>query len=182
MKTPTTYQANIRNRIITKEMLGDCIFSVNKRAKNCRDKAREYKSRLYWNHYLWGSSLPDYQEKYEEKRDFYYEQKNKMLAIANPDCIHIEKFRNRRGELITKHYLFFQFPNHSFHHPLTPPPNAAFDIWASEKYPGLEIVALDEPIITFGKGTAELLSCNFVKKVIDLIESGDFTFNDIKTA
>ena len=41
MKTPKIYQDNIKNRIITKQMLLDCLYSSNKRAKNWRDKERE---------------------------------------------------------------------------------------------------------------------------------------------
>lgn len=41
MKTPKEYRDNLLNHIITKQMLVDCLYSVNKRAKNYRDKERE---------------------------------------------------------------------------------------------------------------------------------------------
>ena len=50
MKAPKTYTENLKNKIITQDMLCDCLFSVNKRAKNCRDKIREYKSYRYAYH------------------------------------------------------------------------------------------------------------------------------------
>ena len=31
MKTPKEYQDNLKNKIITEEMLADCLYSVNKR-------------------------------------------------------------------------------------------------------------------------------------------------------
>ena len=37
------YQDNLKKKIITEKMLADCLYSVNKRAKNYRDKANEYK-------------------------------------------------------------------------------------------------------------------------------------------
>ena len=42
MKTPKTFIENLKKRIITAEMLKNCLFSVNKRAKNCRDQERVY--------------------------------------------------------------------------------------------------------------------------------------------
>ena len=38
MKTPKEYQDNLKKKIITEEMLADCLYSVNKRAKNYRNK------------------------------------------------------------------------------------------------------------------------------------------------
>ena len=46
MKTPKEYTQNLKNGIITAEMLSDCIFSCNKRAKNWRDK--EAQLHRYW--------------------------------------------------------------------------------------------------------------------------------------
>ena len=43
MRTPKEYTNNIKNYIITKQMLLDCLYSSNKRAKNWRDKEREYR-------------------------------------------------------------------------------------------------------------------------------------------
>lgn len=38
MRTPVEYTNNLKKGIITDQMLVDCLFSVNKRAKNWRDK------------------------------------------------------------------------------------------------------------------------------------------------
>ena len=43
MRTPKKYLDSIDNSVITKEILVECLYSVNKRAKNCRDKEREYR-------------------------------------------------------------------------------------------------------------------------------------------
>lgn len=42
MKTPTEYSKNIKNHIITDRMLVDCLYSVNKKAKNWRDKEGDF--------------------------------------------------------------------------------------------------------------------------------------------
>ena len=41
MRTPKDFSENIKNGIITTEMLNECLYSVNKRAKNYRDAKRE---------------------------------------------------------------------------------------------------------------------------------------------
>ena len=43
MKTPLEYTKNLKNHIITPQMLLDCIYSTNKRAKNWRVKEQEYR-------------------------------------------------------------------------------------------------------------------------------------------
>ena len=44
MKTPKEYRDNLLNHIITKQMLVDCLYSANKRAKNYRDKERKQRA------------------------------------------------------------------------------------------------------------------------------------------
>lgn len=56
MRTPCIYTKKLKEKVITKDMLLDCLFSVNKRAKNFRDKERELKEKIAemkrWNsHY-----------------------------------------------------------------------------------------------------------------------------------
>ena len=47
MQTPKEYIKNLNNKIITDEMLSDALFSVNKRAKNWRDKKNQYSHAYY---------------------------------------------------------------------------------------------------------------------------------------
>lgn len=53
MRTPAAYNNNLKNHIITIQMLVDCLYSSNKRAKNWRDKQREYRERrsYYYDKY-----------------------------------------------------------------------------------------------------------------------------------
>ena len=46
MRTPCIYTKKLKEKVITKDMLLDCLFSVNKRAKNFRDKERELKEKI----------------------------------------------------------------------------------------------------------------------------------------
>ena len=47
MRTPAMYTKNLKNHVITTQMLLDCLFSVNKRAKNYRDQERKYRHMRY---------------------------------------------------------------------------------------------------------------------------------------
>lgn len=76
MKTPKEYTKNLKNHIITEDMIVDCLYSVNKRAKNFRDKAQEYKHSYYH-----GISQQN-----DMKR--YYGYKEQLLSFFEPTCIH----------------------------------------------------------------------------------------------
>lgn len=192
MRTPKNYIDNIKNGIITAEMLSDCLYSVNKRAKNCRNKEREYRN----SHY-------DYYIKYHEQKESYYEQKDKMLSIIAPTCIHFEtvekskriydyedeydeyysnqdyyhegQYYDRDMQDIVKfidvmvpnrkYYLFYDLGKHSFHTPLY--------YYDSKQYPLLETVDIGS-LITYGNNIADLISTQFVKKVLELIASGNY--------
>lgn len=82
MRTPKQWAENIRKGIITDEMLESALFSVNKRAKNYRDKKREY------SHYRYARY--DYSEQAENKMNDMYAKKDKLLSLIPPVCIHVE--------------------------------------------------------------------------------------------
>ena len=50
MKTPKLYNELINEKKITNEIIAECIYSVNKRAKNYRDKIKEYKNGSFHKH------------------------------------------------------------------------------------------------------------------------------------
>lgn len=81
MKTPKEWTQNLENGIITEEMLDAALYSVNKRAKNCRDQKRQYSHRYDKYHNA---------DRYAEKESEYYEQKEKLLSALQPMCIHRE--------------------------------------------------------------------------------------------
>lgn len=82
MRTPKQWSENIKKGIITDEMLESALFSVNKRAKNYRDKKREY------SHYHY--AMYDYSEQAENKMNEMYSKKDKLLSLIPPVCIHVE--------------------------------------------------------------------------------------------
>lgn len=176
-------------------MLAASLFSVNKRAKNCRDKERKYRD-CYYDTY-------NNEEKYREQKEYYYRQKEKMLTVLSPTCIHREVFTKRERyydyepdfwELFETHdvvyeggyydnevkdyvkfidikvedyryYLFYKLGDYSFHTPIND------DMLKS--YPELEVRDIND-LVTFGKDITELISMHFVKKLLDLINTGDY--------
>lgn len=210
MQTPEIYKKNLNNGIITLEMLDDCLFSCNKRAKNHRDKKREYVGKLddysRWSPIRSKIFMNIEHEKNEMAK--YYAQKELMLQLLTPVCIHSESFeypcracRTRTpryeeefddydseewedyeeehgcmecdGSGIVekkKYYLFYQLPKHTYHTPIDDP----------NEY-NLEVVGIDS-IKTSGENITDLVSTQFVNKVIDLIRSKNYSFVEYTNA
>lgn len=86
MKTSKGWTNNLKNNIITEEMLSECLFSVNKRAKNCRDNKKLYRGYDFYHNY----------ENYEAKEKEYYSIKETLLSYIQPICIHKEQLGYER--------------------------------------------------------------------------------------
>ena len=206
MRTPKEYTENLTKKIITTEMLDDCLYSVNKRAKNWRDKRRKYSNYRYDKY--------NYEERATAERDKMYQKKEILLSIAPALCVHKEFAgfrRNRvysyqksyesqwlkhflRDEIVWRnsyfdydnccevnffdfedrstnpqwrYYLFYDFGTHSYHSPIPDniDPNAL----------GLPVITIST-IETRGDDISDLVSMQFVDKVIALVESGDYKY------
>ena len=184
MKTPKEYTKNLKNHIITEDMIVDCLYSVNKRAKNFRDKAQEYKHSYYH-----GISQQN-----DMKR--YYGYKEQLLSFFEPTCIHkqfvgyerirvydYDKDYNKQShrnvvwencyydyeedrevwfydyESKTKKYLYFLYyviGEQGFHSPIENPSKYTYPI---EK--------IDDNFATEGRDITELVSTQFVMKVLE---------------
>lgn len=217
MVTPTEWKNNLKNNIVTLEMFDAALFSVNKRAKNCRDQKRNYKFDRY------GNGI-----KYAEKESEYYAQKEKLLSYIKPNCIHIEhlgfekaervfdyeaNFDDKlvsafvRGEICwsncfvdrnkyydydyyydapqtyffdksdfsrekIQYYLFYDLGEHSYHTPIKFEDVKKYDLY---------VIDIDR-LQTHGKEIDELCSTSFVKKILEVLESGNAVlegFNEI---
>lgn len=92
MRTPKEYTDNLTKGIITTQMLLDALYSVNKRAKNWRDKEREYRSFSSLQHSINHFYYDKYNniEKAKATKEAYYKQKEMLLSIIKPVCIHKE--------------------------------------------------------------------------------------------
>ncbi|HFU4452005.1 TPA: hypothetical protein ACGPAN_002113, partial [Streptococcus suis] len=82
MKTPKEYTKLLKDAKLTEEIIAQCTYSVNKRAKNYRDKIKELKESRY-NRYKYQNI-----EKATEKKEEYYGQKSDLLSVFSPKVIH----------------------------------------------------------------------------------------------
>ena len=195
MKTPKSFTENIKKNIITEEMLGAALYSVNKRAKNCRDQERTYNNRRYDNY---GTA-----DKYREQKEKYYKLKNLFLTLIQPTCIHEtehavreriysfdsefynvleedvvhdgEYWDNETKDFVqfvdilkpeSDYFLYYTLGDFGFHHP----------IYESELhlYKNVPIVKLNHELVTQGKCVNDLISTQFVYKLEALIKSDNY--------
>ena len=156
MRTPKKYLDNLENGIVTEQMLCDVLYSYNKRAKNWRDKKRQYKKSYSTNSYIWANDARENEQK-------YYGYKTEILNLLNPECIHEEVLENDYETLI-QYYLYYVIGDHSFHHPIQKE-----DI---SKYPALNVVRIEQ-LITHGASADRLLSSQFADRVREALINGE---------
>ena len=156
MRTPKEYIENLDKGIVTEQMLCDVLFSYNKRAKNWRDKKRQYKHSYATNSYTWFNNALENEQK-------YYNYKSEILSLLTPNCIH-EEYLENDYEMIIQYYLFYVVGDHSFHSPIKKEEVI--------NYPGLEIVRIEQ-LITKGASCNRLLSCQFADKVREMLLAGE---------
>ena len=204
MRTPKRYTDLIKNKKITNQIIAECIYSVNKRAKNYRDKIEDYKQAGFYRY------KENNIENAKEQKEKYYSMKEDLLLNFSPKLIHkqyagekrqrvysyqknYEKLYNEKrndivwensyydydrnkeveffdyslGEKKYLYFLYYEIGEYSFHTPITEE--------RAEKNTELEIKEIDENFQTHGADIVDLLSTQFVQKVIDLLDSGDYT-------
>ena len=207
MKTPNLYKELINEKKITNEIIAECIYSVNKRAKNYRDKIKEYKNGRSHQH------LESNIEKAEEEMGKYYQLKEEFLKVFTTNLIHkqfigekkkrvysyeknyekllkeknndifwknsyydydkdmeIEFFDYHLGTKKYLYFLYYEIGEYSFHSPISEK--------IAESNTELEIQEIDENFKTHGSKIEGLLSMQFVKKVLELLQSEDYTIVD----
>lgn len=89
MKTPKQWYESLKIGLITDDMLEAALYSVNKRAKNYRNKKREY------SHYRYAQF--DYAGSAEQRMNEMYAKKDLLLTLLPPVCIHVEYQNNKHG-------------------------------------------------------------------------------------
>lgn len=204
MKTSKEITSNIKKRIITKSMVDEALYSANKRAKNHRDYERYYRGCCY-NKYRERNIEREKEEKekmygYKEillsilkpscihKEPLYKKVRvneddkyfKKLWKKHKEDAIRV--YRNNyygdgsieffeyleKDEIIGYHYyLFYEMPNHTYHSPINE--EQLLD------YKDLEVKEIDR-LVTAGDDIHGLMSVQAVRKIIALIESGDYQY------
>lgn len=204
MRTPKRYTDLIKNKKITNQIIAECIYSVNKRAKNYRDKIKDYKQGGFYKY------KEDNIENAKEQKEKYYSMKEDLLLNFSPKLIHkkydgekiqrvysyqknyTKLYNEKRNDIVWEnsyydydrnkevdffdyslgekkylYFLYYEIGEYSFHTPITEE--------RVEKNTQLEIKEIDENFQTHGADIVDLLSTQFVQKVIDLLDSGDYT-------
>ena len=204
MRTPKRYTDLIKNKKITNQIIAECIYSVNKRAKNYRDKIEDSNQAGFYKYKEINN------EKAKEQKERYYSMKEDLLLSFSPKLVHkqyvgekrqrvysyqknYEKLYNEKrndivwensyydydrnkevdffdyslGEKKYLYFLYYEIGEYSFHTPITEE--------RAEKNTKLEIKEIDENFQTHGADIADLLSTQFVQKVIDLLDIGVYT-------
>ena len=191
------YLKNLKHHTITEQMLSDCLFSVNNRALNSRDS--EYK----YTHYIpdtYGNA-----NKYRKKKQEYYSMKKVLLSILEPSHIQKGEVLQRKrtydyeegyeeilksGNYVnnsgfydperkehvefvvqmipqTVYYLVYQVGNCSFRLPIQ-----QSDVI---RRPDLDVKDAGRIPPVYGDITVDMLSVQFVEKVLKLVKSGNYT-------
>lgn len=197
MKPPKEYLKNLKHHTITEKMLSDCIYSINNRALNSRDN--EYK----YTHYIpdtYGNA-----NKYHKKKLEYYSMKRVLLSVLEPAHIQKGEVLQRKriydyeegyGEILkfgnyvnnsgfydperkehvefvvqmipeTVYYLVYQVGNCSFRLPIQ-----QSDVI---RRPDLDVKDAGRIPPVYGDITVDMLSVQFVEKVLKLVKSGNYT-------
>lgn len=104
----------------------------------------------------------------DEEFDNYTKDINLYKQGKKSNVVYMNEYYDE-GERITfidviiddpEYYLYYEFPNHSYHHPI--------DIDELEQYDNLEIIDINE-LTTYGKDINDLLSLQFCDKVLNLL-------------
>lgn len=204
MRTPQNYTQLVNDKKITNEMIAECIYSVNKRSKNHRDKIRKYKDDRY-NRYTVRNI-----ENAEDEMEKYYTMKEEMLTVFEPSLIHeqyvgeekkrvfsteedYDKLLQEKSNDILRKGSYYDDENsievEFFDYKLGRKKYLYFLFYEIEeysfhlpiseqkakKYTKLQIKEIDQDFKTHGANIEGLLSTQFVNKVLSLLESGDYT-------
>ncbi|MDU7961628.1 MAG: hypothetical protein E7J28_02950 [Streptococcus sp.] len=204
MRTPQKYTKLVNDKKITNEMIAECIYSVNKRAKNYRDKIRKFKHDRY-NPYTERNI-----ENAEDEMEKYYTMKEELLTVFEPSLIHqqyvgeekkrvfstekdYDKLLQEKSNDILRKGSYYDDENsievEFFDYKLGRKKYLYFLFYEigeysfhlpiseqkAKKYTKLQIKEIDKDFKTHGANIEGLLSTQFVNKVLSLLQSGDYT-------
>lgn len=203
MRTPQNYTQLVNDKKITNEMIAECIYSVNKRAKNYRDKIRKYKDDRY-NLYTERNI-----ENAKGEMENYYTMKEEMLTVFEPSLIHRQYVGEEKKRVFSTekdYYKLLQEKSNDiiwkssysdensievrfFDYKLDRKKYLYFLFYEigkysfhlpiseqkAKKYTKLQIKEIDKGFKTHGANIEGLLSTQFVNKVLRLLQSDDYT-------
>lgn len=162
MKTPDNYSVLIKKGILTTEIAADVIYSLNKRAKNWRDKNPEKYMKVRRMR-MEGRSMTEIPYNSAKSFDYYRDKDFLILTLFQPRKIHI---------IDGVEYLYYSVHRSVFHLPVY-----VFRSYGRRLPAGL---AKEEgkSYTTPGENPARLLSLQFCRSVIELVKNNQFILID----
>lgn len=145
MRTNKVFNENLKNNVITNEMLDACVHSVNCRAKNWERKANEIN--YFYENSRYAFDKYHYEDRAWEERYKYYEMKEKLLSILKPKGIvkqfvknEVIRYREEEEEAEYKAHLKKKdYFNHNYYITYT----SYFDEEMEMKYSGKKDIPKD---------------------------------------
>lgn len=145
MRTPDTYTESLMDGVVTGAMLRDCIYAVNKRAKNWRDRRDKFRDGCWPDIY-------DDEARAKRKKDMYYEWKSLMLGFLEPKKIQHVVYTDR-GFTSHEYLLCYKLGKYWYHRQI--------EKGDLPRYRHLKVVRT-HGFSTCGRKTVDLLSDEFV--------------------
>jgi len=150
------FEKELKNETLTEEMLSLVLFSLNKRAKNKRDKKREYYNITQCSFHNGTRIFHKYLKQYKEQEKELYTMKSNILErLFSPTEYHL---------INNKLYSFYVIGEYSFHCPYDGDEKTNAKILNNFK--------------TNGHNTETLLSNQFCAKVHDYVVSHNCQTNE----
>lgn len=147
MRVPKEYLENIKNETITKPMLLDCLYSLNKRAKNIRDSInKEFDQKKL--------------KELNNIKDDLYCKKQFILIFFEPTAIH----RVNRNDKEYEEFIFYDLGKHSFHTPIT---SDSFYVIQLRKQ--VKTIYLRK-LKTYGQDPKKLLPIDIIDQIIEILK------------
>lgn len=143
MKTPKKYSDLVNQNKITEEILGEVIYSINKRAKNWRNQKRKYKNYLLDQYDSYDNAVDNEKKYYKMKSDMLEKFMYKLVRYKLDDSLY---------------YLYYKIGGYTFHQPI--------EKSELENFKDLDVDVLED-FETFGRDATGLLSVQFCKKVYE---------------
>ena len=157
----------LKKGIVTPEILGYAAYSVNKRAKNWRDREEEYRDIRRHNRFWYDKY--DNEGRAREKKEEYYSYKERICKMFQPSKVHsLTQWRWDRvleeEYPVEKYFLFYEFGGFTFHQPVK----------GDAENIKLPVEKLDDDFETYGADIHELMSMQMVNKIMNGIEKGEY--------
>ena len=156
MELTKEFKKNLSLGIVTEEMVGEALYSYNKRAKNYRDKEREARDRA-WMYHRKDDNFHSV-AKYKKLKEEAYTMKEQVLSYYEPIEIHHSIMENYKGEVYEMFMALYVIGNHSFHQPVTYP---------NEKYESLPFVSLQDDFVVDTVDLKMLISKQSAKRILE---------------